>query len=142
MLATQSASEISRPIWVSFTETFTSAPLAAIRSSISRYWSRAAVASASTVTLSPSRSSEAVIPRWLSSRAAATPCSIDSPATNREANRRASPFLRTKLKTPCRSESQSRPCRMITGRTLWKPRPMAGAAGKTTTNLAGPMGGE
>ena len=37
MLATQSSSSMSRPIWVSLTETFTSAPLAAIRSSICRY---------------------------------------------------------------------------------------------------------
>ena len=47
MLATQSASAMSRPIWVSLTETLTSAPLAAMRSSMRRYWSRAATASAS-----------------------------------------------------------------------------------------------
>ena len=114
MLARQSASAISRPIWVSLTETLTSTPLAAIRSSIWRYWSRAATASASAVTLSPSRSSDAVMPAPASSCAASTPVSIDSPATNREANFRARPFRRTKLKMPCRSESQSRPCRMIT----------------------------
>ena len=43
------------------------------------------------------------------STAACTPVSIVSPATKRDANFRASPFRRTKLKMPCRSESQSRP---------------------------------
>jgi hypothetical protein len=132
---------MSSPIWVSLTETFTSAPLAAIRSSMRRYWSRAATASASTVTLSPRRSSEAVMPRRLSSRAASTPWSIDSPATNREANRRARPLLRTKLNTPCRSESQSRPCRMITNGTLSEAETGGIRRSKTHPKLAGRGGG-
>ena len=37
MLATQSSSAMSSPIWVSLTETLTSAPLAAMRSSMRRY---------------------------------------------------------------------------------------------------------
>ena len=38
---------MSKPIWVSLTETLTSTPLAAMRASMRRYSSRAAAASAS-----------------------------------------------------------------------------------------------
>src|SRR2546426_738582 len=56
MFSTHSRSSRSSPIWVSFTETFESAPVWRMRSNVSRYVSRAAPASAALVTDSPSRS--------------------------------------------------------------------------------------
>ena len=67
MVATQRSSEMSSPIAVSLTETLASAFRSWMRSSMLTYASPAARASASLWTLSPSRSSEAVMPRALSS---------------------------------------------------------------------------
>ena len=53
---------MSRPIWVSLTETFTSAPLAAIRSSIAEVLIAGGHRLGLGVTLSPRRSSDAVMP--------------------------------------------------------------------------------
>jgi hypothetical protein len=46
---------------------------------------------------------------FASDTAASTASVMDSPATKREANRRATPFRRTKLKTFFCSDSQSSP---------------------------------
>ena len=135
MLAAQSSSPMSRPIWVSLTETLTSTPLAAMRSSMLEIL----VARRDRLGLERDALAQQVERGGdpLGGELLAPPahrCSIVSPATKREANLRASPFRRTKLKTPCRSESQSRPCRMITVARL--------VVEKSLPKVAGPAGGE
>ena len=113
-LRRQSSSSMSKPIWVSFTDTFTSSPpRAAISSTIRTYCSAAASASAPCVTLSPRRSRLEVICFFASVSAAETASVMVSPATKREANCRATPFERTKLKTFFCSDSHSRPWRIM-----------------------------
>ncbi len=98
MISMQSGSEMSSPICVSFTLTLASSFSLLMRSSISRYCALAARASASFVTLSPSRSSEAVIFLAFNARTASMAVSSVSPATKRFANFLASPLFRTKRK--------------------------------------------
>ncbi len=88
---------MSSPIAVSFTDTFVSSFRSWIRSSISMYARPALRASASFVTLSPRRSSDAVIPFAFSSATARSASSSVSPATKRDANFFASPLFRAKL---------------------------------------------
>src|SRR5213593_1824761 len=111
--ARHSASSMSSPICVSFSETFASAPAARIRSSVSRYVSRAARASARLCTASPSRSRLAETPAAFSRWEAPTASSTVSPATKRDAKRRASPFERTNPNMRGCSLSQRRPARII-----------------------------
>ena len=73
----------------------------------------AARASASLCTLSPSRSSEAVIPRAFSRATAASAVSSVSPATNRLAKLFASLLLRTKRNICCWPERYSNALRSI-----------------------------
>src|SRR5438094_2753851 len=115
MFSTHTASSVSRPIWVSFTETLASAPATLIRSSVSRYVSRAACASAALCTDSPSRSRLAESPAAFRSFNAATPASTVSPATKRLAKRRANPLPRMNWKTRDCSLSHSRAARSISG---------------------------
>src|SRR6266513_523293 len=111
--STHSLSSMASPIWVSFTETFASAPAWRMRSSVSRYVSRAARASAGPATDSPSRSRLALMPAAVSRERAATAASTVSPATKREAKRRARPFPRMTLNRRGCSLSQRRPVRSI-----------------------------
>src|SRR5438067_4757776 len=96
---THSSWETSRPIAVSFTETFASSRASAMRSRIRRYRSRVVRASCSFVTLSPSSSSDAEMPLAFSARTAASASASDSPATKRRAKDFASRLLRTNRNT-------------------------------------------
>jgi hypothetical protein len=80
-------------------DTLASSPCSWMRSSITRYSFAAAFASGSVRTLSPRRSSDAVIFLALSTRTASSAVSSVSPATKREANRFANPLRRTSRNT-------------------------------------------
>src|SRR6185437_2492994 len=106
--SSQRGSLISRPSWVSLSETLQSRCSAAMRSNIPRYVSAARRASASVVTLSPRQSRLHGRPRALSSRTAATAASSVSPGTKRRAMRRLVPLCMTKRAIRGLRESSSR----------------------------------
>ena len=99
MIDSHRSSLMSWPIAVSFTETFALSLLLAIASISRTYSSPAARASPSLVTLSPSKSSDAVMPCAFNRWTAATADSTVSPATNRDAIAFASRLFRTRLET-------------------------------------------
>ena len=98
MFSTHSPWSRSKPIWVSFTDTLQSSFSAEIRSSVCTTVAADDRASSACVTLSPRRSRLAAMPRLFSSRTAVTAESMVSPATKREASRRASRLPRMNAK--------------------------------------------